>query len=263
MEELKDNVTEDPTPVQFHKFDREVPVDAAIMHIGPTDKEIVKVLSVDFDFIMYPCINLYNDLCSEDENPTVGWDRIEAMINVEDKLTFDKKYYMFIYKLIMQNVAQGAAFFAINNHQDIVDILHNRMMDVGCDVKFDLLNIDHHHDFMYNADKQDLLDFDKYNCGNWYAYLYYKGYLDDSSGEAEVKWLGTPTSKPYNGPDNDKVKRLTIDVDGEEILKDKFDLIVVCFSPQWTPHKYKYLYDIIVETAGMIQGIIAKEAIIP
>ena len=33
-------------------------------------KEPIKVLTIDFDYIMSPCIKLYNDMAAENNNPT-------------------------------------------------------------------------------------------------------------------------------------------------------------------------------------------------
>ena len=72
-------------------------------------KNEIKVLSIDFNYIMYPCIDLYNDMCFGDGNPTLTWDNIEHIRNIEDKLSFDKQYFLFINKLIMTLVPSFSA----------------------------------------------------------------------------------------------------------------------------------------------------------
>lgn len=207
----------------------------------------LKVLSIDFDYIMYPCINLYNNMCFGDGNPTLIWDIIERERNIEDKLSFDKQYFLFINKLIMSNIINNndIKFISIENHGDIVDHLLKYE-----NTKFDILNIDHHHDFIYNTSDvsiSEVLDFDKYTCGNWGYYLFKKGHLFN-----DFRWMKTPTSSTYNGPDSDAIKILTKN-DWESVLEEHFDIIFLCLSPQWVPYKYKHLYDIIVQNVELIQ----------
>lgn len=193
----------------------------------------MKILSIDFDFIMYPCIKLYNNLCNGEENATVSWQNIENQLNIEPFLRYDANVLLQIAKIIKKNVLQGACLVPIEEHQQIIPYLPKNE-------KIDLLNIDFHHDILYNPD--DLLkitDLNEYNCSNWVGYLFMHGCIN------HYTWLKAPQSTPYKI----EIKPFEYDIltlkDLPNIQND-YDYIFFCFSPQWVPYKYKHLYDLIL-----------------
>ena len=70
-----------------------------------------KVLSIDFDIIMYPCIKLYSDFSAGDLNPTEMWDFVNKMREVEDKLSYDNNTYLNILNLVLSQLKNNAYIY--------------------------------------------------------------------------------------------------------------------------------------------------------
>lgn len=194
----------------------------------------MKVLSIDFDLIMYPCIKLYNNLCRGNENATVLWQEIENQLNVDKFLCYDANVLIKIAKIIKNNVLHGAKLIPIEEHQQIVAYLPETE-------KIELLNIDFHHDILYNPDNLlEMADFGNYNCGNWVGYLFMQDRL------SKYSWLKAPQSSLYNM----EIKPFDHTILGLKDLdkvENNYDYVFFCFSPQWVPYKYRHLYDLILE----------------
>ena len=193
----------------------------------------MKVLSIDFDYIMYPCIKLYNNLCDGKENPTVTWNMIEQERGIEKFLCYDANVLMEIAKVIKKNLKNGAKLIPINNHDEIIQHLNNEKI-------IELLNIDYHHDIIYHSeDINSLTDFEKYDCGNWVGYLQLNNFLK------EYTWLKAPSSSlcTINLPD---FHYNILGLKDFNSITDDYDCIFFCLSPQWVPYKYHHLYQLII-----------------
>lgn len=199
-----------------------------------------KILSIDFDIIMYPCIKLYNGDVNGDDNPVDLWRGLEDEYGLENYniLTYDARVLKEITKLITINKNKPIHF--IQEHQEIVDHLKTTS---GWDIdKYDIYNIDFHHDMWYrDTDFADILKKDEYNCSDWLGYLYL------TKRTSNVTWLKAPNSedlsiKAYGG----EVKLNTLRIREFYRLNEiDFDEIYFCLSPQWVPQKYKIFYDMI------------------
>lgn len=198
-----------------------------------------KILSIDFDCIMYPCIKLYNDSCHGNENPTVEWKNIESRQNIDNFLCYDAKILEEIALLIQRNVKNGSKLIPITNHQDIVEYIN--LVD---NEKIELANIDFHHDIWYDEDSIDrITHFDEYTCANWVGYLYFKNKLDSYT------WVKMPNSDLFM-PSNEDVPLTVLRSTEIKDLSNDFDRIFLCLSPQWVPYKFHHLYDLIVKLFG-------------
>ena len=196
--------------------------------------ETLKILSVDFDYIMYPCIKLYNTYVSESENQTVIWEHLEQLLEIDKYLCYDAGALKTITELILKNVKNHATFIPVENHEEIVDIL-KKDKDYPS-AKFDIVNIDFHHDIYYREeDIAEILDFGRYNCSDWLGYLYFTKKLK------RCCWLKAPNSDPYDG-------KAEIEILGKKdfgSIKNDFDMVFLCLSPQWVPYKYHHLYELL------------------
>lgn len=205
-------------------------------------KRPINVLSIDFDYIMAPCINLYNHMCDGRENPTISWAIIERDLNIDNHLSYDANYLQMIIQLILQGKKNKSTFITITEHQEIINYLKKAdNYDIST---FNVTNIDFHHDMMYNDDIQSILDFDEYNCTNWMGYLYLKNKI--SSGE----WFKAPTSQLPSPELMGKLFPENIDYnirpsyELKDLLDKEYDYIFLCESPQWVPYQYQHLFEI-------------------
>lgn len=199
------------------------------------EESTIKVLSIDFDYIMAPCIKLYNDLCAGSENPTVSWQIIEHERNIEPFLNYDAESLLQIARIIKANTKNGAKLINVRDHHDLINLLpYGKMID--------LTNIDFHHDILYNVGSviANITDMAKYDCSNWVYYLYAEKVLKSYT------WVKAPQSDLLgNGIDFMDYKILTRSDLSK--IENNFDIVFFCLSPQWVPYKFHHLYDLIIE----------------
>jgi len=186
----------------------------------------MRVLSIDFDIIMAPCINLYNDLSSEGENSSVNWEKILYERQLEKFLCYDSKILTDLFKLLKQ---QDCKFEFIESHADIVPFITE---------KCDLTNIDFHHDIYYHFESTERFAEDKYNCANWVSYLGFKNLLET------YHWIKAGNSQDFRGEFNIPWQKSDV---SKIATLGKFDKVIICYSPNWVPYRYRHLYDLIKE----------------
>ncbi len=196
--------------------------------------ETLKILSIDFDYVMYPCIKLYNSHVSGSENQAVIWERLEQLLEIDQYLCYDADALKLIAGLILKNVINKAAFIPVTDHEEIVDILKKDKNYPS--TKFDITNIDFHHDMYYREeDIAEIKDFGQYNCSDWLGYLYFTDKLEN------CHWIKAPNSDIYNG-------KAKIKISGKKDIVNfgnGFDMVFLCLSPQWVPYKYHHLYELL------------------
>ena len=201
----------------------------------------MKILSIDFDAIMFPCIRLYNEYCYGNENATTIWRQLEFDRDINQYLSYDANVYKNIGKIIFKNIKNGAKLIPIQEHQMLVD--HLKKYDL-LDLQFDITNIDYHHDIAYNRNSFVEMEFDNYTCADW------AGYLMTLNPETTLTWVRCPGSSPYNEDIKEFTNTITIKrIDEIVDLDDDYDLIYFCLSPQWVPYVYHHLYDLLIELA--------------
>ena len=201
----------------------------------------MKILSIDFDAIMFPCIRLYNEYCYGNENATTIWRQLEFDRDINQYLSYDANVYKNIGKIIFKNIKNGAKLIPIQEHQMLVD--HLKKYDL-LDLQFDITNIDYHHDIAYNRNSFVEMEFDNYTCADW------AGYLMALNPETTLTWVRCPGSSPYNEDIKEFTNTITIKrIDEIVDLDDDYDLIYFCLSPQWVPYVYHHLYDLLIDLA--------------
>jgi hypothetical protein len=199
-----------------------------------------KILSIDFDIVMFPSINLYNDDVDGDDNPIEIWKELEEEYGFEDYdlLKYDASTIMEVAKLMKRFKDKPIHF--IKEHQQVVDILKEQPDYDNC--QYHIYNVDHHHDLWYRkSDFKEILEQDKYDCADWLGYLYLK------KKTASLTWLKAPNSEDldigvYGGDFKLNILKLR---DFPKLYDIDFDEVYFCLSPQWIPKKFKIFYDLI------------------
>ena len=197
----------------------------------------MRVLSIDFDIIMAPCIQLYNSM-ADDDNRGIR-DAEEYFPQLKFILMPDFNTYIKLTTFLirqLKNCPKEKVFF-IEDHNKLAKLLEGEK-DV------DLCNIDHHHDICYGDFKissRILIP----NVGNWVKYLKDKGIV------THYTWVYNNTS---NFPDDD-IEDYYLDewyefqqIDLSQII-GQIDKLVICHSPQWVPSNYDALWDIWIKIA--------------
>ena len=202
-----------------------------------------KILTIDFDIVMYPCLQIYNDYVSGNANPTENWEYLKRERGIEPFMRYDAKTLMLIGRIInKQRNVHNAHFFVCSEHQEVVDNL--KLSDTFNEDKFDIVNIDFHHDIWYRPeDKNILLSFDDYNCSNWLGYLILKEKTES------VQWYGAHNSSNFfdNEYKNGELPYTRYRLDElSELENIAFDEVYFVLSPQWVPYEFCHLFDLII-----------------
>lgn len=182
-----------------------------------------KVVTIDFDIIMHPSIEVYND-------SDMSVDEYLSKYNFLGIMGADLELYQRLTNFILGFDKDKIKF--IYSHKEIVRFIKEKNEII------DLYNIDHHHDLGYGERTQWATPLKTYNDGNWVKKLW------DLKLINKYIWL-----KDYNS--SDVVSR------GNKFLTDKHfifnfnlselsgaDELYLCLSPEWVPQYYKYLYDL-------------------
>ena len=174
-------------------------------------------ISIDFDIIMAPDIDKYNDIAAN-----INWHEMEQL-----GIKADFTHYNRLTKWLLSTIKTL-------NVEDIILIEdHGRIMKyLPKDEEINLWNIDHHHDCGYhnNADKP-------LNCGNWVCKIPHLKYYT---------WINNPTSKIDN-----KGKSKTILINSTFNLMHynlfnlpKPDKLILCLSEPWVPCGHRELFTV-------------------
>lgn len=111
-----------------------------------------KILTIDFDILLYKDLPLYNNLINTENSFDEFLQTFPLLENVRFDINLYNKLTIFLEK-IFSNTKKENIFFC-KNHEDVVKFTYNNNF-------FDLINIDYHHDLGYNNMNQKLY------CGNW------------------------------------------------------------------------------------------------
>lgn len=208
---------------------------------------VKKVLSIDIDYLMSPCINLYNDCIGSDEFQHGNlWDKLNQLRGIDKHLAYDERSLVELTSLFcnqLRHVPKENIFFA-EEHDMILEQLSKIKGE-----KFDIYNVDHHHDIYYNPQQKSEVDRFDFAClANW---VYYLGKNDKIN---KYYWVRNENSARFS--DAERIE-LTFPFDDETYCQDLikldhdviFDYIFVCRSNDYLPKKCDYLFDLFYRMA--------------
>jgi hypothetical protein len=216
-------------------------------------QKIIKVLSIDMDYILEPCIELYNDLVNEKSPRQDLWNFMNSVRQIDEHLKYNDRNLNFIfdaYSKCLKNIRNKNKVIFANSHDAILFELTKKDY---YDSTFNIINIDHHHDIFYNP--QSAEDVDKKDivyCGNWVWYL------DKYKLVKDYTWISNYNSQKFNHEDVLSCNLKTIIQPNKYILDSNVDVIFVCKSPQWLPQKYDVFFDILKQLHENINKVEAK-----
>lgn len=189
---------------------------------------MVNVLSIDFDIIMAPDINLYNPLI----NGTAKIDNLALvsplLSGVRADLSHYQKIVLYINEIIKYlNVEDIRVSFS---HEDIKNVLSS--LD---DVR--VINIDHHHDFGYSEKAEEYC-----TCANWGKYF------KDLSIINSFTWINNVNSElPLDKTIKDFIQTKNLDKTDLLIELPRIDKLFICLSPEWVPQQYHPLFYLMLD----------------
>ena len=184
----------------------------------------MKILSIDFDIIMGPSIEIYNHkmgsncTCQQFEKfyPLIRYANADLMV----------------YSILTDFLIDAAKdmrpdqIHFIMNHMDILNFINE-------DDKVTIMNIDHHHDLGYPG-----LGNESVNCGNWLDFLFEEKCCEgltwiqnSTSSPPPPKYKTHPMIQEFEFPEIDLIYELI-----------KPDMIVICGSFEWIPTQFQPLF---------------------
>lgn len=189
----------------------------------------MNVVSIDFDIIMEPDINLYNDWVEGD----LGINDYVNEHKVLENLKADLYSYEYLTRFLMKAIQKVDAknVYFIESHETITNFLNENSVD--------LWNIDHHHDIFYEDEEDVTLPLLTCTCGNWVKYLF------DRKKVRKYTWIGNDNSiKPddevekHYPHEEKRLKETNLNK-----LTEQVDILFICRSPEWVPEYYFPLFD--------------------
>jgi hypothetical protein len=229
----------------------------------------MKVLTIDLDYIMGPWIEVYQSYAPEPRGSTNGssirhWDNVLYSTEFREQMFYiDQANLLFCFDTFLKSIKNCQNVSFGYDHDAI-------LYDVGKFDNIDLINIDHHDDFLHGMEyagpantieeevELELLDLKKYNNineGNWGAWLHINGKLNSFT------WIRNLNSA--NISRDQSVKKF---VNFESVLKENykfenynFDYIFICLSPDYIPKCHWHYFTMFINAFEEFTG---KDAII-
>lgn len=185
-----------------------------------------QIVSIDFDIIMAPSINLYNNLV-----PGIDWEALEKDPYFQI-LKIDTIHYQKIFNYVMyciQYLPKENIHF-IEDHSQIVNYVTD---------KCDLINVDHHHDIGYG---DDIKEQEKPTCANWVLYLYENNLINTYT------WINNDNSDLIPTENKADMLMSICGLQNFELLSLEVpDELILCLSEPWTPPYIRPLFYTIMD----------------
>ena len=203
----------------------------------------MNVLSIDFDIIMAPDINLYNDMVGTSPD---GERSIETRIQQYPLLNgcrADLNHYQRLVTYILEviqslNVEDIRISFS---HEDIKNTLQG-LEDVH------IYSIDHHHDLGYFQPNKDPNEAEDHcSCANWGECFFNKGVI------TSFTWLNNNNSGPLPPQWENKINVVDLQ-DVEFNTLPLMNKLFICLSPEWVPKMYHPLFFLILDLINQDKG---------
>lgn len=219
---------------------------------------VKKVLSVDLDYIMSPCISLYNNLTSYEPDlaslpDPEYWEILDQDFELNKFLTFSQKkldqikelWFHQLDKLPVQNI------YIAKEHDSILTFLCQDFLKKS--EVYEIYNIDHHHDIFYTDVDRELIErFNYTGCASWVWYLFYNQRL------TQYFWIRNENSKKtfktseFSEADLIQIPNFQqyLQYSIEDLFDISFDYIFLCKSGRFFPWKFEDLWKELVSESS-------------
>lgn len=230
----------------------------------------MRVLSIDLDYCMFPCIERYQQDVPNGRHPVMAWMRFFHDIDdvKESELLIDKESLHDCYNVFSKALQHCDNVGFAYDHDGILYELENKS-------DIEIINFDYHGDVVNLSEFSFIIDEDekqfnpkefaayvefsairKYNNvmeGNWVAWL------KENNKLKNYTWI--TSNKDSIFPENKEFSYEYLDGNFDVKLREqyefsdyKFDYIFVCLSPLYVPPKYWGYFKLFVDTAKKITG---------
>ncbi len=193
------------------------------------------IVTIDFDIIMAPSIELYNNFIDEDFSVE------DVAININDLIKYsnadlNKYSYITLYLFNLFNLLPEENIHFVFDHDQVCNYIENKYC-------YNVFNIDHHHDCGYPKANSELY------CGNWVIKM------DENNILNKYLWIANENSSPF--PENLSIEKY------EKTLLNNYnlfdiptpDLLIICASFSWIPTQFIPLFHMWLDFYNACFGI--------
>lgn len=190
----------------------------------------MNVVSIDFDIIMAPSIELYGSFGQKQPYEDYYMNLFNADLVIYNKIT----------NWLLNNVPNlnETDIYFIESHEQIINFLPK-------DDNIALFNIDHHHDLGYKSpkdlDEEDL----SLDCGNWGLYLLKNNLITNYT------WIKNSNSSKSFYNKYSYNSKCFYDFDLNKLKPNK---IIICLSAPWVPEQYYPLFNLWIDMISKIKN---------
>ena len=187
----------------------------------------MNIISIDFDIIMAPSIELYNSFEQRTAYENYYFNLFNADLTIYSKLT------EWLLKWIP--MINSSNIYFIESHEQIMNFIPQTKEEIN------LINIDHHHDLGYAPPEE--LDKQCLTCGNWGRHLLKNNLIKNYT------WIKNGNSRKCFNKEYDFNSKNFYDFDFSYL---KPDMIIICLSAPWVPEQYYPLYNLWISMASKL-----------
>lgn len=194
------------------------------------------ILSIDLDILFSPNVGIYNKDIYDNKSTDFLWDCLSQQYNIWD-FRINNNYLEYLRDILNNYVNQIEYIYIGYDHSSILTAIEQEKNNLLIPYKFNLYNIDYHHDIYYgNLEKDEIIHQKIANCGDWVGFLnynkfiekyyWYRGIGSDFNKEEMLSQDLVPLDMDRSVFDNTFPKNL------------KIDLLFIAISPHWIPPCY-------------------------
>ena len=196
------------------------------------------IITIDFDIIMAPSIELYNKYITEFYGVNDFAKDYNGLISYSNA---DLDIYNIITSYLIDSflTLNNDNIYFINDHEQVYDLLE-------INKKYNIYNIDHHHDCGYVEEQKDLF------CGNWIKILKKENRLN------EYTWI---TDESTIDEIDKNIGKKVFFYDTDLFSLPKPDKLIICASFEWIPFQFRPLFYLWLQLYNQFSGDSLKEII--
>ena len=197
---------------------------------------MIKVLSIDFDYFI--------DVTSEDRDRLFPRNTLGG--NLEEEWVKAIKLHPEILDIgVIENLDKLGLYLSKNSKKSIIEVSENHsdicnMLNKIPDIEvMEIVNVDFHHDY-YHANIMEGV-----NSSNWLRVL------KERRPNTKINWVRREDSQLES---LDGVFPYSHICNIDNFLKEKYDYIFICFSPEWTPPHLRIKYsNLLLQLKGEVE----------
>lgn len=184
----------------------------------------MRLLSIDFDYFLDTDVfvrnNHFPDGTDLKEDCDREWERCYTLYPGIRDIGVTEPEYSRITDIIREH---KGLFFHADSHREIVGLFD--LLEPGSEV----INIDFHHDnYISGGNTPD--------CANWVRFL------KDRYPDCRIRWIKRSDSETASLTGD-----FPYEMSDECRIEGSFDIIFLCFSPEWSPPHLRPAYEVMAE----------------